>query len=155
MWTGLPENKLSKSWLAPTQLCTSWFSDQTNQLATSLAPGFSSRQDSKQSSEQYINTTFEWKQSILLLQRHSSQDCGSTNQPSSWLSPFHLLAQFCRGEQGLSIKKARDPYCTASKPRNAEQCWATYFWGSPHTILLVLTFQPAKFRWRRFVSALY
>lgn len=54
MWNGLPENKLSKSWLAPTQLCTNRFSDQTNQLATSLAPGFSSRQDSKQSSEQYI-----------------------------------------------------------------------------------------------------
>lgn len=50
-WNSLPENKLPKNWLAPTKLCTSWFSDQTNQLTTSLATGFSSRQDGKQSSK--------------------------------------------------------------------------------------------------------
>lgn len=51
MWNSLPENKLPKNWLAPTKLCTSWFSDQTNQLTTSLATGFSSGQDGKQSSK--------------------------------------------------------------------------------------------------------
>lgn len=48
LWKGFPQNKPPKNWLAPIKLYSSSFSDQTEELKTSLATDFSGRSDGKQ-----------------------------------------------------------------------------------------------------------